>query len=71
MLDPFLGSGTTGVVAHAMGRNFIGTEYSKANAEMAFERVVSGPIRDLDAFSGDSTAIFEKRRQPKAPAIVD
>ncbi|HCT44522.1 MAG TPA: site-specific DNA-methyltransferase [Phycisphaerales bacterium] len=71
VLDPFLGSGTTGVVAHAMGRNFIGTEYSKANAEMAFERVVSGPIRDLDAFSGDSTAIFEKRRQPKAPAIVD
>lgn len=62
VLDPFLGSGTTGVVAHAMGRHFIGTEYSKANAEMAFERVVSGPVRDLESLGGDSTAIFEKRR---------
>lgn len=62
VLDPFLGSGTTGVVAHAMGRHFIGTEYSKANAEMAFERVVSGPVRDLESLGGDSTAIFANRR---------
>ena len=63
VLDPFLGSGTTGVIAHAMGRNFIGTASSKANAEMAFERVVDGPVRDLDSFGGDSTAIFEKRKR--------
>ncbi|MHA7814661.1 MAG: DNA-methyltransferase [Phycisphaerales bacterium] len=67
VLDPFLGSGTTGVVAHAMGRHFIGTEYSRANAEMAFERVVSGPVRDLESLGGGSTAIFEKRRTPRKP----
>ena len=68
VLDPFLGSGTTGVIAHAMGRHFIGTEFSRANAEMAFERVVSGPVRDLESLGGDSTAIFENRR--KKPATV-
>ncbi len=71
VLDPFLGSGTTGVVAHAMGRHFIGTEYSKANAEMAFERVVSGPVRDLDALGGDSTAIFANRRGAAASAASE
>jgi DNA modification methylase len=71
VLDPFLGSGTTGVIAHAMGRNFIGTEYSRANAEMAFQRVVDGPVRDLDALGGDSTAIFKNRRRPKQATVTD
>ena len=66
VLDPFLGSGTTGVIAHAMGRDFIGTEYSEANAKMAFQRVIDGPIRDLDSLGGDSTAIFENRRSKRA-----
>ncbi|MDF1808364.1 MAG: site-specific DNA-methyltransferase [Phycisphaerales bacterium] len=63
VLDPFLGSGTTGVVAHAMGRHFIGTEYSKANAEMAFERITSGPVREIDALRGESTAIHKTRKR--------
>lgn len=71
VLDPFLGSGTTGVIAHAMGRNFIGTEYSRANAEMAFQRVVDGPVRDLDALGGDSTAIFKNRRRPNQATVTD
>lgn len=70
VLDPFLGSGTTGVVAHAMGRHFIGTEFSRANAEMAFERVVSGPVRDLGSLGGGSTAIFEKRRSKRKATEV-
>lgn len=66
VLDPFLGSGTTGVVAHAMGRHFIGTEYSQANAEMAFERIITGPVRALDSLRGESTAIHAPRRaKPK------
>ncbi|MGV6813708.1 MAG: DNA-methyltransferase [Phycisphaerales bacterium] len=65
VLDPFLGSGTTGVVAHAMGRHFIGTEYSKANAEMAFERIIAGPVRDLGSLKGQSTAIHTKRTTSK------
>ncbi len=61
VLDPFLGSGTTGVIAHALKRRFIGTEFSKANATSSFERMKAGPIR-LGAASGQSTAIFAPRK---------
>jgi len=62
VLDPFLGSGTTGVVAHALGRSFIGTEFSKPNAKHAAERIAAGPVRELGAAHGASTAIHKKRR---------
>lgn len=62
VLDPFTGSGTTGVIAHALGRNFIGTEYSADNAKRAFERIKQGPVR-LGAAMGQSTAIFPHRRK--------
>ncbi len=61
VLDPFLGSGTTGVMAHALKRRFIGTEFSAANAKSAFERMTLGPVR-LGAALGASTAIFGKRK---------
>lgn len=60
VLDPFLGSGTTGVMAHALKRRFIGCEYSEENAKSAFERMQDGPIR-LGAAKGISTAIFAPR----------
>ena len=63
ILDPFLGSGTTAVVATAMNRHFIGTEFSKDNAKTAMERIKIGPIRDLTAARGASTAIAPKRTQ--------
>ncbi len=45
VLDPFLGSGTTGVLAHALGRHFIGIEFSKTNAQQAARRIRQGPKR--------------------------
>jgi len=67
VLDPFLGSGTTGVVAHALGRRFIGVEYSEKNAKSACARIAEGPIRDVHAM-GQSTAIFgSRRKKPSAP----
>lgn len=60
VLDPFLGSGTTGVMAHALKRRFIGTEYSPANAKSAFQRMKRGPVR-LGALKGTSSAIFAPR----------
>lgn len=67
VLDPFLGSGTTGVVAHALKRRFVGVEYSPENAKSAFERIKHGPIREMGAAKGASTAIFKKRRELKKP----
>ena len=39
VLDPFLGSGTTAVVAKNLGRNWIGIEKSKKYVEMAKRRI--------------------------------
>jgi len=63
VMDPFLGSGTTGVVAKALGRRFIGIEYSKANATSAVERIEAGPIRVGQGLANQSTAIFAPRRR--------
>ncbi|MEO0512933.1 MAG: site-specific DNA-methyltransferase [Planctomycetota bacterium] len=67
VLDPFTGSGTTGVMATHFGRTFIGTEYSRLNAERAIERVKAGPVRGRDDIRGESTAIHPARRRLNAP----
>ena len=43
VLDPFMGSGTTGVVAKRTERNFIGVELGKAYFQMAKERIEEKP----------------------------
>jgi len=62
VLDPFLGSGTTGLIARELNRRFIGTEYSKANAKSAFARIKDGPVRvKKDEPTQHITAIFAPR----------
>jgi DNA modification methylase len=39
VLDPFAGAGTTWLVAHRMGREFVGIELNPAYAAMARKRV--------------------------------
>ena len=39
ILDPFMGSGTTGVAAIQMGRKFIGIERERKYFEIACERI--------------------------------
>jgi site-specific DNA-methyltransferase (adenine-specific) len=67
IVDPFLGSGTTGVMAHALGRRFVGSEFSIDNAKSAFTRIKDiGPIpREKDT---GGTAIFPPRRVGKVTA---
>ena len=67
VLDPFLGSGTTGVVARALNRRFIGCEFSAANAQSAWTRVVDlGVARPLETYRGLSTAIRNPRKTSKS-----
>ena len=42
ILDPFMGSGTTGVVAKALGRKFLGIENDKEYFAEAKKRIVVG-----------------------------
>lgn len=60
VLDPFLGSGTTGVVARALNRRFIGVEYSKANADRAGQRIKKGLTRPLET-TPESSSIHAAR----------
>jgi site-specific DNA-methyltransferase (adenine-specific) len=45
VVDPFVGSGTTPVVARALGRRFRGCDISKTNVEWARERMRIGSVR--------------------------
>jgi DNA modification methylase len=63
VMDPFLGSGTTGLIARELDRRFIGIEYSKANAKSAVARIKEGTIRvKKDEPSVHLTAIFPARQ---------
>ena len=39
VLDPFIGAGTTGLVAEQLGRNWFGIELNPDYVEMAMERI--------------------------------
>ena len=43
VLDPFIGTGTTAVVANALGREYIGFDTNKEYVKFAIERVRKGP----------------------------
>jgi len=69
VLDPFVGSGTTAVVAKRLGRNFIGIERDTAYADAAEARLAS-----LATFDKDSLQVAKgKRGEPRIPfgALVE
>ena len=69
VLDPFLGSGTTAVVAKRLGRNFIGLERDPAYAEAAQARLAADA-----AFDPDSLQVAKgKRAEQRIPfgALVE
>ena len=47
VLDPFLGSGTTAVIAKQLGRNWIGIEKSKKYVDMAKKRIKPAIVQNL------------------------
>jgi len=69
VLDPFLGSGTTAVVAKRLGRSFIGIERDNAYADAAKTRLAT-----LEPLDEDSLLVAKgKRAEPRIPfgALVE
>ncbi|MCK9578743.1 site-specific DNA-methyltransferase [bacterium] len=48
VLDPFIGSGTTALVAQRLGKNFIGIELNKKYCEIAEERINFNKLYEKD-----------------------
>ena len=44
ILDPFMGSGTTGIAAIAEGRSFVGIEHDPHYQRIARERIVAAQV---------------------------
>ncbi|MBL0870537.1 MAG: site-specific DNA-methyltransferase [Phycisphaerales bacterium] len=61
VLDPFVGSGTTGTVALQYKRRFVGCEYSLANARSAWERMTNLGMVSPGKALGQSSAIAKAR----------
>jgi modification methylase len=63
VLDPFFGTGTTGAVAKALGRHFIGIERDETYRKVAADRI--SRVRPLPA---DAIATMgSKRAEPRVP----
>lgn len=62
ILDPFMGSGTTGVAAVQMGRKFIGIEREPKYFEIACKRIEDAQrTTDMFGFNGTTAADFPKQ----------
>tara|TARA_Y100000588_G_C14184864_1_gene895385 strand:- start:288 stop:1418 length:1131 start_codon:yes stop_codon:yes gene_type:complete len=58
VLDPFMGTGTTAVVARALGRKYIGFDQVEEYVKTAMERVEKGPyVKDLQDVKDINTSL--------------
>jgi DNA modification methylase len=51
ILDPYSGSGTTGLAANLLGHDYIGFDLSDEYHAMAKERILNPSKRDLEKFT--------------------
>ncbi|WP_442880713.1 site-specific DNA-methyltransferase [Bosea sp. (in: a-proteobacteria)] len=65
VLDPFFGTGTTGAVAKALGRRFIGIEREQVYARAARERIAAVEPLPPEAFATAPS----KRTEPRVPFL--
>jgi site-specific DNA-methyltransferase (adenine-specific)/modification methylase len=63
ILDPFMGSGTTGVAAAQMGRKFIGIEREPKYFDIACERIER-------AYAQNTLFDLAERAKPEQPALI-
>jgi DNA modification methylase len=67
VLDPFMGSGTTGLAAKLLGFDFIGFELNKENTQTALERIRSATGTLIDSAESRPTSSLASKlgKQPK------
>jgi len=62
ILDPFMGSGTTGVAAVQMGRQFIGIEREPKYFDIACKRIEEAQrMTDMFGFNGTTASDLPKQ----------
>ncbi len=63
VIDPFMGTGTTGAVAKRLGRHFIGME-----RDASYRKIAKARLAKIKPLSGDSLEITPgKRQEPRIP----
>lgn len=75
VLDPFSGSGTTSIVAKALGRNSIGLDVNPRSVEMARRRLANGEAQGPsgthhEVLQGDSRKLLERLPRGSIDLIV-
>ncbi len=63
IIDPFAGSGTTGLAAHLLGRKFVGTEIDAEWADKALKREDANNMCERDRKCYDKWLISQTKRQ--------
>lgn len=66
VLDPFMGSGTTGVVAKRLGRNFIGIEINQSYFDIAAQRI-ENTTRESNLLTLSQST---RKSQPHQPSFL-
>ena len=69
ILDPFMGSGTTAVVAKKTRRNYIGYDINEEYIKLANNRIKYSTQETMSLFDTNDTDIFETRTEKKAKII--
>jgi site-specific DNA-methyltransferase (adenine-specific) len=60
VLDPFMGSGTTGVAAKRFGRKFVGIEKDESFFELAKRRIGATNVFDQPSFASNKSQTNNK-----------
>jgi hypothetical protein len=71
VLDPFMGSGTTGAVALKLGRRFIGVDRSRSAMHVALRRLLHTRAAIASGKSTIKNGLDELVRQPRLDAGLD